>query len=289
MGYKTWQNLNPCIDPSAWNYAKEMAPKPNKPSQTGKSSNQNSGQNPNQKMCTTYNTFRKEGCSYEHSNPGENCIYIHACSTCRQKGLGLKRHKAHQCTETKGTSVPANSAPPPPAVHTPVTSVQQLTETVHLPFSESPVYLKGENSESITLSSLKDDVSDLPSYPHSSTLIDFTPAKPDIAKGTFLKPCYFVLNDGSVFIDKLLPKNDSYFLRKWPKFDSKYFIDLNMRVSVHNNYNHLGARVPLVHSNLNVNKFRQLLPEQFEDLAILQYMEYGSHWAWQKILISNLC
>ena len=48
-----------------------------------------------------------------------------------------------------------------------------------------------------------------------------------------------------------------------------------MRVSVHNNYNHLGAHVPLVHSNLNVNKFRQLLPEQFEDLAILQYMEYG--------------
>ena len=88
QGYKTWGNLNRCIDPSAWNFAKEMVPKHNKPAQNAK--NSNSSQNSNQKMCTTYNTFRKEGCSFEHSNPGENCIFIHACSTCRQKGLGLK-------------------------------------------------------------------------------------------------------------------------------------------------------------------------------------------------------
>ena len=119
QGYKTWENLNRCIDPTAWKYAEEMIPKPSKPAQNAKNSNQNS----NQKMCTTYNTFRKEGCSYEHNNPGENIVYVHACSTCRQKGLGSKRHKAHQCPESKPTSTaPVSSAPPTSAVHTPVTS-----------------------------------------------------------------------------------------------------------------------------------------------------------------------
>ena len=83
------------------------------------------------------------------------------------------------------------------------------------------------------------------------------------------------MNDGSVFTDKLLPKNDSYFFSERAEFDSDYFVNLHSEVSIYNNYNHLGARIALSHSKLNVNKFRQLLPKSFEDLAILQYMEFG--------------
>ena len=119
MGYKSWPTLERCIDPAAWSYSKELNPKPQKSTQGPKNATQNPNQS--QKMCTTWNTFKKDGCSYEHSNPGESCIYLHACSTCRQKGLGIKRHKAHQCPEGKGSgssgpSVPPGSVPAAPVV-----------------------------------------------------------------------------------------------------------------------------------------------------------------------------
>ena len=82
MGYKSWSTLERCIDPAAWSYSKELNPKPQKSTQGPKNATQNPNQS--QKMCTTWNTFKKDGCSYEHSNPGESCIYLHACSTCRQ-------------------------------------------------------------------------------------------------------------------------------------------------------------------------------------------------------------
>ena len=95
QGFKSWESLDKCIDPTAWTYARELVPKPNKAE-----SNQNkSQQNSNQKLCTTYNTFRKEGCSYEHSNPGEKCVYLHFCSKCRQKGFPNRRHKAINCQD----------------------------------------------------------------------------------------------------------------------------------------------------------------------------------------------
>ena len=77
QGFKNWDNLSRCIDPTCWAYAREMVPKP-KPAQNQGSKAPNS----NQRLCTTYNTFKKEGCSYESNNPGETCVYVHACSTC---------------------------------------------------------------------------------------------------------------------------------------------------------------------------------------------------------------
>ena len=124
QGFKTWQNLDRSIDPTAWTYAKEVAPPKPKPQTAPKtdqtSQNKGSGSGKN---CTTWNTFKQPGCAYEHNNPGESCIYQHNCSKCRAKNL-VKKHKAWQCNvdeagkqtsqqdSTTGAVNPA-SAPPP--------------------------------------------------------------------------------------------------------------------------------------------------------------------------------
>ena len=116
QGLKDWGSLAKSIDPTAWTFAREMVPKSKPNNQPPKG---NSGGNNGQKACTTYNTFRNPGCHYEHTNPGEKCIYLHFCSHCRSKGFN-RRHKVWQCNEpdapkpplsgTTPTSVPATSA-----------------------------------------------------------------------------------------------------------------------------------------------------------------------------------
>ena len=116
MGTKSWLTLGKPIDAMSWSYAKEVTkpnPKPN---------NQQTKANPTnrvQKICTTWNSFRKEGiCHYEFSNPGESCVYLHHCSKCKAKGLS-KRHKEFQCTESENT---ASASAAPSSSVTPVTS-----------------------------------------------------------------------------------------------------------------------------------------------------------------------
>ena len=98
-------------------------------------------------------------------------------------------------------------------------------------------------------------------------------AKSDISVGLYLKPLYFVLNDGSTFIDKQLPKSHNFTVNK--EFDDNYFVSLYNMVASFNNYNFSGARVKLNHSKLNLSKFRDLLPSHYSDLGLLQYLEYG--------------
>ena len=96
-GYKTWEKLDQCIDSTAWTYAKEMIP-----TSKANSNNNKANSNPNAaRNCTTFNTFRKEGCSYEFNNPGERCVYVHACSKCKVKG-----HKSIYCTNTNNPNNP---------------------------------------------------------------------------------------------------------------------------------------------------------------------------------------
>ena len=104
---------------------------------------------------------------------------------------------------------------------------------------------------------------------------DVTSCPRDLAKGTYLKPIYFVLNDCSVFFDKLLPKPSFTLLPDNLAFTTDYYDDLHFKVSLFNNFNHLGACIPLKHSKLNVKRFRELLPQDYDDSAILQYMEFG--------------
>ena len=101
---KSWESLGKNIDAMAWAYSKELNPrtKPNLPNPSTKSNNISGS---NQKLCTTYNTFRKDGCHYEHTNPGESCVYLHVCSRCRSKGL-QRKHKAWQCPDEPKSSAP---------------------------------------------------------------------------------------------------------------------------------------------------------------------------------------
>ena len=222
----------------SWSYAKEVTkpnPKPN---------NQQTKANPTnrvQKICTTWNSFRKEGiCHYEFSNPGESCVYLHHCSKCKAKGLS-KRHKEFQCTESENTA-PASAAPSSSV--TPVTSAQQ-------PPPQSP---PSESPGSLSSSSLQ-------------------PAVKDISSGTFLKPLYFVFQNGFVFHDKHLPGGLIY--EENFNFNCHYFTSLHEQVSSYNTHNFNGARISLQHSKINIKKFRELLPTYFSDLAILQYLEFG--------------
>ena len=104
---------------------------------------------------------------------------------------------------------------------------------------------------------------------------DLTFCPKDLDKVSHLKPIYFVLDNGLVFIDKLLPDPSSQLIPRAPNFSKDYYVQLHYHVSSFNDYNYLGAHVPLQHSYLRVKKFRELLPADYEDSVILQYMEYG--------------
>ena len=59
-------------------------------------------------------------------------------------------------------------------------------------------------------------------------------------------------------------------------FSRDYFVNLSSLVKQYGTYNHLGAWVKLDHSKINVDKFRFFLANtDFDDLAILQYIEFG--------------
>ena len=127
------------------------------------------------------------------------------------------------------------------------------------------------------------------SQPSASTLLLSSPEKmkscvsvsdiltmpKDLDKCSYLKPLYYVLDNGLVFNDKLLPDPDVQLTPVYQHFTKEYFIDLHFKISLFNTYNHLGARISLEHSRIRVNKFRELLPPRYDDMVILQYMEYG--------------
>ena len=84
FGLKQWESLKNCIDPTGWSYAKQMVTQ-NQEFANSKSPDRG------QKICTTYNNFRKQGCHYEHST-GKSCIFLHQCSVCKGE------HKFWECT-----------------------------------------------------------------------------------------------------------------------------------------------------------------------------------------------
>ena len=116
-GYKSWETMNRCIDPTIWQIARDLvsASKSNQSQNSNKTQNNSSQNNSSQKICTTWNTFKNEGCHWEFNNPGQTCVYLHHCSTCRQKGFPNRRHKAIHCNSNSQTqaapSVTSNAVP----------------------------------------------------------------------------------------------------------------------------------------------------------------------------------
>ena len=86
-----------------------------------------------------------------------------------------------------------------------------------------------------------------------------------------------MLPEGYVFIDRKIPSKYDIPVNfnKNVSFSSEYFVNLSLKVKEFGTYNHLGARIKLQHSHINVDNFRCFLDSDFEDLAILQFLEYG--------------
>ena len=108
------------------------------------------------------------------------------------------------------------------------------------------------------------------------------PAKP-ILKSAFPPPKEIKI-PGATFVDKVLPAPKSGLVPH-PKFNPSYFVALGNAVAA-SGYdqagfcypagtpNFLGARIPLLHTNLRIDRWRQLLIG-YEDAHIVQNLEFG--------------
>ena len=107
------------------------------------------------------------------------------------------------------------------------------------------------------------------------------PAQPLLKPGS-LKNVYFHFKQGNTdkfFIDKKLPSTTVSFLPA-VRFDTGYFTTLSTLVSATGltwkagTPNHQGARIKLVHSDLNLDMWRKHLVG-YEHAEICQFLEYG--------------
>ena len=108
------------------------------------------------------------------------------------------------------------------------------------------------------------------------------PAKP-ILKPRFLRDCKFVLPNGSYFVDKALP-TPSVELVEHSKFDVSYYVELHRQTSAPGSRgqyrwpeytpNYIGARIPLSHTNLNLDCWRKHLIG-YECSEVVQFLEFG--------------
>ena len=123
---------------------------------------------------------------------------------------------------------------------------------------------------------------DLP-FSGSDDLDDFiAPAKP-ILKPRFLKDSKFVLPDGSYFVDKILP-SPVMKLVEHSKYDLKYFVELHHQASAAGSRgqyrwpeytpNYIGARIPLHHTNFNLDCWRENLIG-YDHVELVQFLEFG--------------
>ena len=63
----------------------------------------------------------------------------------------------------------------------------------------------------------------------------------DLDKDRYLKPIFYVLDNGLVFADKLLPDPSLKLTPNHLSFTPDYFVNLHLEVSLYGCYNHFGA------------------------------------------------
>ena len=104
------------------------------------------------------------------------------------------------------------------------------------------------------------------------------PAEPLLRTGS-LKEVQLHLRGGHVFVDRALPA-PAVKTKPNSEYSMSYFTALHSMVVAEGQSwpawtpNHLGARIPLSHSNLKVDKWRQHLIG-YENVEICQYIEFG--------------
>ena len=121
--------------------------------------------------------------------------------------------------------------------------------------------------------------------PGSEDVLPFLSNKPvkSEIKVSALKPALFYLHDGKIFYDKHLPDPAPTFLSRiipHSRFSSEYFTALHSIVAAPGinypagTYNFQGARIPLAHTNLNIQKWRELL-ESYPKKDLVDKLEFG--------------
>ena len=105
-----------------------------------------------------------------------------------------------------------------------------------------------------------------------------SPAKPLLRPSTLPETCY-ILPKNLVFVDKILPPMREALTQN-KEFPNTYFIALHSLVSApsyqYGPYtpNHLGARIPLQHTSLKIERWRHHLIG-YDCVEILQFLEFG--------------
>ena len=99
--------------------------------------------------------------------------------------------------------------------------------------------------------------------------------KPDVPENVFLKPVKINVTDNVLFTDRILPQT-SRTLSENAEFPSSYFVDLHNKVKAFGVHNYKGARIPLLHNNINVEAFRAKLAKfNYPDIHLMQFIEFG--------------
>ena len=89
----------------------------------------------------------------------------------------------------------------------------------------------------------------------------------------FLKPVKINVTDNVLFTDRILPQT-SCTLSENAEFPSSYFVDLHNKVKAYGVHNYKGARIPLLHNNINVEAFRSKLAKfNYPDIHLMQFIE----------------
>ena len=105
-----------------------------------------------------------------------------------------------------------------------------------------------------------------------------TPARPLLRPTTLPETCY-ILPGNTVFVDKVLPHSESE-LSQNIEFPIAYFVALHNLVSTptpqYEAYtpNYLGARIPLQHTKLNIDRWKHHLIG-YEGAEIIKYLQFG--------------
>ena len=104
------------------------------------------------------------------------------------------------------------------------------------------------------------------------------PAQPLLKPSTLVDTCY-VLPSNKVFVDKALPNSETQFIEN-ARFPVEYFVGLHILVSSPSTQypaytpNYLGARIPLQHTQLNIERWRYHLVG-YDGAELVQFLEYG--------------
>ena len=101
-GDKSWDTMSNGLETDAIYCAKETVELKNKAKKPAKVEKKvfedKPKKDPKKNGCTTFNTHRaSDGCFWEHTNKGDNCVFEHYCSWCKANRNVTEKHKAIHC------------------------------------------------------------------------------------------------------------------------------------------------------------------------------------------------